>query len=401
MVSLRTSNFALRTSAGLLLLALTGCGSTKAEPIIRIGFAAPLTGDQAPQGQDMLHGAELAVEQAQAGPPIVPGFRIELVTLDDQHSPTQAVAAAKKLIADPYVLVVVGHLNSSCSMPASAVYHQAPLLQISPISSNPQISRQGFDTFYRTCATDDLQGPAAAIFAVRELGAKRIFILDDLTTYGRGLSNEFEQKARALGANILGHEGIVQGDKEFTPLLTKIKSVAPDLVYFAGMFPEAALLLKQRRAIGLGGYFMGGDGVFDGTLLKLTEPEVSEGLYVTSIGSDPHGIPTAQAFVKLYESRHGPIGAYSTYAYEAAHIALWAVQEAARREPYAFDASQPGSNTGDRRQAVLAAMKTLKDFPGLFGPQNFDEKGDSRIHDIGLYTVKRGKFVFLKTATWD
>src|SRR5437867_3946856 len=107
-------------------------------------------------------------------------------------------------------------------MPASDVYHQARMLQISPVSSNPQISRRGFDTFYRTCATDDLQGPAAALFAVRGLGAKRIFIVDDRTTYGLGLSNEFEKKLKELGADVLGHEGINQGEKDFTPLLTKI-----------------------------------------------------------------------------------------------------------------------------------------------------------------------------------
>lgn len=370
-------------SAGLLLCAVAGCGQKA--PVVKIGFVAPLSGDQAPHGHDMLNGARLAVEQANAVGEILPGYRLELVALDDQRSPTQAVSAAKKLVADKDVVAVVGHLNSSCTMPASAIYHQARMLQITPVSSNPQISRQGFDTFYRTCATDDLQGPAAALFAVRELGAKRIFIIDDMTTYGRGLANELEKKLPELSGEILGHEGIVQGDKDFTPLLTKIKSLAPDLVYFAGMFPEAALLIKQRRDVGLGGHFMSGDGAFDPVLIELATPEATEGVYLTTIGSDIHKIPTARPFVEAYEAAYGEVGAYSAYAYEATNIILWAIRQAGRKE----------------RQAILAVMKRLEDYPGIFGLQNFDEKGDSLIRDIGLFSVRNGKFVFLKTASWE
>lgn len=373
----------LRLLFGLLLISGVGCG--KPEPVVKVGFVGPLTGDQAPQGEGMLHGAQLAIEHANARGPVLPGHRLELVALDDQRSPTQAVAAAKKLVADRDVVAVIGHLNSSCTLPASAVYHQARLLQVSPVSSNPQISRQGFDTFYRTCATDDLQGPAAALLAVRELGAQRLFILDDMTTYGRGLANEFEHKARALGAEVLGHEGLTQGEKDFTPLLTKIKSLAPDLVYFAGMFPEGALLIRQRAEVGLGGLFMGGDGLFDPSLIELGGPQAAEGVYLTTIGSDIHRIPTAQAFVQAYEARFGPVGAYSAYTYEATSMAIEAVRRAGRKD----------------RAAVLAAMKALKDYAGLFGTQNFDEKGDSFIRDIGIFTVKDGRFVFLRSAAWD
>jgi len=389
----------------VLLWAAAGCGRGES-PVVKIGFVAPLTGDQAPHGEDMLQGARMAIAHALAEDPVIPGHRLELAPLDDQRNPTQAVAAAKKLVADPDVVAVVGHLNSSCTMPASAIYHQARMLQITPISSNPQISRQGFDTFYRTCVTDDLQGPAAALFAVRKLGAKRIFILDDMTTYGRGLANEFEKKMgairRATGYSkdestadmgviidnrpeILGHEGITQGDKDFTAILTKIKSLNPDLLYFAGMFPEGALLIKQRKDVGLDATFMGGDGLFDPVLIDLATPEAAEGVYLTTIGSDIHRIPTARAFVAEYERTFGPIGAYSAYAYEATSIAIWAIRKAGAKD----------------RQAVLAAMKTLKDYPGLFGPQNFDEKGDSLIRDVGIFTVRTGKFQFVRTASWE
>ncbi len=370
-----------RLVLGLLFAA--GCG--KPEAVIKIGFAAALTGDQAPQGEDLRDGVELAIQQANAQGEILPGYRLALYALDDQHSPTQAVSVAKKFIADPDVMAVVGHLNSSCTMPASAIYHQARVLQISPVSSNPQISRQGFDTFYRTCATDDLQGPAAALFIVNELKAKRIFVLDDMTTYGRGLSNELIKKLEALGAEVLGHEGITQGDKDFVPILTKIKSLTPDLIYFAGMFPEGALLIKQRKQVGLNSLFMGSDGQFDPVLINLATPQAAEGIYLTAIGSDIRQIPSAQAFVTAYEAKYGAIGAYSAYGYEAANIAIWAIQQAGTKD----------------RTAVLAAMKTLKDYPGIFGLQNFDQRGDSLIRDIGIFAVQNGRFTFIKTASWD
>lgn len=363
----------------LIFLTITGCGEN--EPVVKIGFVAPLTGDQAPHGEDMLNAAELAINHAKENGPILPGFELKLVPLDDQRNPTQAVAAAKKLVSDPDVMAVIGHLNSSCTMPASAVYHQAGLLNITPVSSNPQISRQGFDTFYRTCATDDWQGPAAARYAFENLDARSVFIIDDMTTYGRGLADEFKKELQRLQVQVLGHEGISQGEKDFVPLLTKIKSMDPDLVYFAGMFPEGALLIKQRYEVGLGGRFMGGDGLNDPVLIELATPESAEGVTITTIGVDVHELDTAKKFVEAYESAYGPIGAYSAYTYEATKIAVWAIRQAGAKD----------------RQAVLDAMRQLKDYPGLFGPQNFDERGDSLIRDIGILEVRGGEFVPVKS----
>ena len=374
----RTSLISLRRSFAAPVLAallLAGCG--KSEPVVKIGFIGPLTGDQAPEGQDMLHGAQLAVEQAKTLGAILPGYHLELVALDDQRSPTQAVAAAKRLIADHDVVAIVGHLNSSCTMPASAIYHQAKILQLSPVSSNPQISRQGFENFFRICATDDLQGPAAASFLAERLQVKRLFVLDDMTTYGRGLANELIGKANNLNITVIGHEGISQEDKDFVPLLTKIKSLNPDAVYFAGMFPQGALLLKQRAELGLRGHFMGGDGLFDAQLIKLAGPGGAEGAYLTKLGPDIRTIPTARAFVTAFEAKYGAVGAYSSYAYEATNMVLWAIRAAGRSD----------------RTAVLGAMKRLKDYQGIFGMQNFDAKGDSLLREIGLVHVRNGAFV--------
>ncbi len=366
-----------------LAVAVFVCGCSQQAPVIKIGFSGPLTGDQAPLGEDMLHGAQLAIDQANARGDALPGLKLELVAMDDQRSPTQSVTVAKKLVSDADVMAVIGHLNSNCTMPASAVYHQARILNISPASSNPQISRQGFDTFYRTSATDDMQGLGAAHYAFHDLGARRIFILDDMTTYGRGFSNEVEIHLKKLGAEILGHEGINQGEKDFAPLLTKIKALSPDLVFFAGMFPEGALLIRQRSEVGLAAQFMGGDGLFDPALIELAGAQAAEGIYLTTITTDITKIPTAQAFVKAYQERYGDIGAYSAYAYEAANIVIWAIQKAAKKD----------------RAAVLAAMQSFKDFPGIFGNANFDGKGDPIGRQIGIFTVRNGKFEFVKTAS--
>ena len=377
----------MRLRAGLFLACLAalplaaGCGG-KSEPVIKVGFSGPLTGDQAPLGEDMMHGAQLAIDQANARGEVIPGFKLQLAAMDDQRSPTQAVTVAKKLVSDPDIVAVIGHLNSNCTMPASAVYHQARILNISPASSNPQISRQGFDTFYRTSATDDMQGLGAANFAYNDLGARRVFILDDMTTYGRGFSTEVEGHLKRMGAEVIGHEGINQGDKDFVPLLTKIKSQNPDLLFFAGMFPEGALLIKQRSDIGLPAPFMGGDGLFDPALIELAGGAPAEGAHLTTITTDISQIPTAKAFLEAYEARYGPVGAYSAYAYEAANIVIWAIQQAAKKD----------------RAAVLAAMKEFKDFPGIFGPANFDQKGDPIGREIGIFTVENGKFKFVKTA---
>ncbi len=359
---------------------LAGCGPH--EPVVKIGFVTPLTGDQASHGTDMLHGAELAIAQALDEGPVLPGYRLELVPLDDQHNPAQAVAMAKKLVADPAVLAVVGHLNSSCTKPASAIYHKARLLHVNPVSSNPDISRQGFDTLFRICATDDLQGPAGARFAWQTLGARRVFIIDDVTTYGRGLANEFEMAAKGLGFLVLGHEGITQGEKDFTPLLTKVKALGPDLIYFAGIFPEAATLIKQRHDLQISATFLAGDGVYEPTLITLASPEAAEGIYVTALGADIRTVPTAKAFVAAFEQKYGRLGAYSSYAYEATRLAVRAIRTAGRAD----------------RAAVLAAMRATSEYAGILGTHHFDTKGDTTLRTIGIFTVQHGQFHFVEVV---
>lgn len=345
-----------------------------------LGLVAPLTGDQSFIGIGMRQGAELAIEDANIKGPVFGASKIKLQAEDDQHNPTQAVLAANKLIANPDVMAVVGHFNSSCTKAASTIYHEARLTQATPASTNPEISQQGFDTFFRMCATDDVQAPAAAEFVKIDLGVSEIAVIDDQTTYGRGLANEFEKKFKSMGGVVLHRDGITQGDKDFMSLLTKVKSKKPQAIFFGGIYPEMALLLKQSKKVGLKVPWIGGDGIYDATLIQLASPELAEGTYATMLGVDPKSLPAAQDFVTRYEARFGALGSYSAYGYDTAAILIEAIRRAGKKD----------------REAVLSEMRKMKDFPGIVGVVNFDAKGDAIGRSVGVFKVENGKFVFIK-----
>jgi branched-chain amino acid transport system substrate-binding protein len=357
---------------------LAGCSGGESNTI-KIGCASPLTGDQAQMGIDACNGVRLAVEQANAKGIGIPGQKFEVLALDDQHNPAQAVNVAKKLAADPSVLAVMGHFNSSCSKPAGAIYHEARMVQVTAASTNPELSKQGFDTFFRVSATDDVQGPSGAKYAAEKLGAKSIFIIDDKTTYGKGLADEFEKEARKLGVQILGHEGITQGDKDFTPLLTKIKPLNPDVIYFGGIYPEGALLIRQARSLNLTSKMMGGDGIADPLFSKLASAEIAEGTYATMVGGDMRKVDAAQGFIKAYEEKFGPLGLWSAYAYDAGNILIQAIAKAGTKD----------------REAVLKAMREIPDFQGVTGKIVFDEKGDNKNQFIGMFHFHNGQLEYV------
>ncbi len=360
----------------------SGCSQSSNQNVIKIGCAAPLTGDQAQIGIDHCRGVRLAAEQANGKNIGIPGFTFEILSLDDQHNPAQAVNVAKKFVADSDVLAVIGHFNSSCTKPASAVYHEAGMTQITAASTNPELSKQGFKTFFRIAATDDVQGPKGAEFAAHQLAAKRVFVIDDKTTYGKGLADEFERKAVELGIQVLGHEGITQGDKDFTPLLTKAKPLNPDLIYFGGIYPEGALLLRQARSLNIPSTFMGGDGLATPVFIELASPEIAEGAYATMVGGDMKKVPNAAPFIEAYEAQYGEVGQWSAYGYDAANILIQAITKAGTKD----------------RAAVLKAMREIPFFRGVTGEVMFDEKGDNKNQFIGVFKVEKGKLVYIGPA---
>ena len=379
----KISNFSILVIPFFLSLLITSCSQTQSSTtVIKIGCAAPLTGDQAQIGIDTCRGVELAVNEANQSGELIPGYRLELVSLDDQHNPAQAVNVAKKFVSDPDILGVAGHFNSSCTKPSSAIYHEAGLVQITPASTNPELSKQGFNTFFRMAATDDVQGPKAARYAAKQLNVKKLFIIDDRTTYGKGLADEFHKEAANLGMEILGHEGITQGDKDFTPLITKIKPLNPDLIYFGGIYPEGALLVRQARGVGIQTPFMGGDGLATPIYIELATAEISEGTYATMVGGDMHLVPAAEKFIHDYETKYGTLGQWSAYGYDTGNVLIAAIRKAGVKD----------------RAAVLKAMRDIPSFPGITGDVIFDEKGDNKNQFIGIFKVTAGKLSYVGPA---
>ncbi|MCX7918810.1 MAG: branched-chain amino acid ABC transporter substrate-binding protein [bacterium] len=346
--------------------------------VIRIGFAAPLTGDQAEIGIDMKNGVLMAIEEANAAGGVL-GKKLELVPMDDKHDPKEAVAVAQKLITDPTVVAVVGHLNSNCSIPASKKYHEAQLAMITPSSTNPELTLQGYPEIFRMCATDSFQGPFGAEFAIKELGKKRIAILHDKSQYGQGLAEEFRKGVHQLGLKEILFEGITQGDRDFTAILTKIKSKNPDLVYFGGMYPEAGLLAKQMKELGMQTQFMGGDGLYVPGFLDIAG-KAAEGTIITFSVPSWDKVETAKQFINKFTAKYGAIKTYAPFAYDAANIIIDAIKRAGTTD----------------RAAVVKAIRETKDFNGVVGITNFDEHGDTTNKAMYVYIVKEGKFVQIK-----
>jgi len=262
--------------AAALLLALQGCGkdeppaaAKKAEAppppqeiVVKIGSASPLTGPQAHIGNDIRNGVQLAVEDINAKGLEIGGkkVKLELVAEDDEANPTKATTVAQKLV-DAKVVGVVGHFNSGASIPASKIYSDAGVPQISPSSTNPKYTQQGFKTTFRVVANDDQQGPTLAKFALDKLKAKSIAVIDDSTAYGQGLADAFEAAAKAGGAKIVAREHTTDKDTDFKAILTKIKGKKPDLIMFGGIDPQAGPMVKQMSELGIKAKFMGGDGM--------------------------------------------------------------------------------------------------------------------------------------------
>lgn len=346
---------------------------TEQTDMVRIGAAGPLTGENAAFGQDQLNGVKLAVEEWNARGGVL-GRKIVIVEGDDQRDPKQAVAAANKLVNDG-VIGVVGHFNSNCSIPASAVYNKAGIPQISHGSTNPKLTEQGFDNVFRVCGRDDQQGKVAADFVADVLKLKKVAVLHDKTTYGQGLADEFK-KALADKAQVVVNEGITTGEKDYSPVVTKVKAAAPDLIFFGGVYSEGGLLAKQFRAGGVTAPFMGGDGIMSEEFLKISGP-ACEGALAT-FGPDTKDSPAARGFNENYRKKFGEPGVYSVYAYDAANILLQSVQK-----------------SGGDRKKLIEAIRAI-DYNGALGHIQFDAKGDVKVSPYVVWKVEGGKFRQIK-----
>ena len=352
------------------LMSLTACGGGGGD-VIKIGIAGPMTGDQSKMGMDFRNGVSLAVDEWNARGGVL-GKKIEVIVEDDQHDPKQAVAIANKLVNEG-VVGVIGHFNSSCSIPASRIYLSAGIPQITPATTNPVFTEQGYWNVFRVCGRDDQQGRAAADFVINILKKTRIAIIHDKTTYGQGLADEF-RKNLGGGAQVVYYGSIIQGDKDFKSVLTSVLSADPDVLYFGGIYPEGGLLIRQAREIGLDSVFVSGDGCIDPKFIEIAGAS-AEGAYFT-FSPDPASIKSARGFLEIYHKKFGPHGPYSIYAYDAANIMLQAIQDA---------------GTTDGRKVADAIHKGT--FDGALGRVQFDAKGDNKIAHYVIWRVEGGRFV--------
>jgi len=363
-------NLLLLLCFSIALTFLLSC--QKKSDSVKIGVAGPMTGDQSKMGTDFKNGVSLAVEEWNAKGGVL-GKKIELIIGDDQHDPKQAVSVANKIVNDGAV-GIIGHFNSSCSIPASDIYNRGSLPMISPGSTNPQLTEKGYKGVFRVCGRDDQQGKVGAAFVNSQLKLTKVAVIHDKTTYGQGLADEF-RKALGDKVDIVFYGGIIQGDKDFKGVLTTIREKKPELIFFGGIYPEMGLLVRQSRELGIRTPFMSGDGSIDPKFIEIAGAQAAEGTYLT-FSPDPKNIPSARDVISRYNMKFGEIGPYSIYAYDAANIMLSAIKEA---------------NTTEGTK-VIEKLHALE-FAGAVGKIKFDDKGDVTAPPYVVWTTKDGKFV--------
>jgi branched-chain amino acid transport system substrate-binding protein len=367
------------TVSVLITLVFSGCGPGGQQ--IKIGVAGPLTGEQGKAGQDLLHGVQLAVSECNARGGVL-GKRVVIIAGDDRADEKEANVIAQRL-CDQGVAGVVGHYNSHCSIAGSRIYNQRMIPQITPSSTNPKFTRQGFVNVFRTCGRDDQQGRIAADYAFNTMKVKKVAIFSDGTTYGLGLAEEFKKsilsynQPKKVEVTIVAEAQlplITEGKApDYGPLLDPLISYQPDLIYFGGSYPEGAMLIRQIKERRLAAAFMTGDAIANSELIK-RGGVATEGILFT-FGPAVEDMPQAGRFYDSFKARYGELGPYSVYAYDAATVLLKSIELA-------------GTTGGDSLVKVIHSAK----FSGAMGELEFDETGDIRAAPYVLWTVKGGEF---------
>lgn len=331
---------------------------------IKIAVQAPLSGEQAALGEHIKLGAQLAVEEASKAFKAL-GYDLILVPYDDQAKPEVGVANARNIVADPNVLALVGHFNSGVALPASEVYKDAMLAMISPANTATEITDRGYPNVNRVCGRDDVQGPVGARFAAQDLKLKSVYIIHDKTLYGQGVAENFRNEAKKLGLNVLGFEG-TEERANFSPMIITLKARNPGLVYFGGIYHQGGLLLKQLREKGVNAKFMGPDGLDSAEMVKIAG-SAATGSYYTSVAGPPDAYPETAAFAKKFKQRFGKeVESFGMYGYDATLVGIRAMEQ--------WMKANPGKKP--TRANVSGAVRKLKDFKGITGSIEFDDKGD-------------------------
>src|SRR5438067_8497168 len=352
--------------AALALVALPAGShlTVQGKGTIKIATQSPLSGGQAALGEGIKLGAQLAVDKLK-GPLEKMGYKVELVPFDDQAKPDVGVANGKNIIADKDILAVIGHLNSGVAIPSSEVYKEVNVAMISPANTNPVVTDRGYPNVNRVCGRDDVQGVVGAEFAHGTLKVKSVYIIHDKTQYGQSIAEFFKADAEKKGIKVLGFEG-TEEKSNFDPIITPIKAKNPNIIYFGGIYDQAAPFFKQTREKGVKSKFLGPDGMDSSDLTKIAGKAVV-GMDYTSAAGPASVLPKAKAFVDEFKKKFGKNPEpYAAEAYDAATMALKGIEAAAK-----------GGKLPTREDVATAVRKT-KLPNGITGDIEFDSKGDRK-----------------------
>ena len=358
---------------------MASTGASAQDMVVKIGHVGPTSGGIAHLGKDNENGARMAIDELNAKGVMIGGkkAKFELLTEDDAGDPKQGTAAAQKLV-DSKVNGVIGHLNSGTSIPASKIYSDAGIPQISPSATNPKFTRNGYKTTFRVVADDVHLGGTLGRYAVKELKGKSIAVVDDRTAYGQGVAEEFSKAVKASGGAIADTQFTTDKATDFTAILTAIKAKKPDVVFFGGMDAVAGPMLRQMKQLGINAKLMGGDGICSGELPKLAAGAMADGQVVCAEaggveGSQKAGLEKFKADFK--KKFNADVQIYAPYVYDATMVMADAMVKAGSADPAKY----------------LPVLAKTSGYKGVTGTIAFDEKGDIKNGALTLFTYKGDK----------
>ena len=376
------------------VIALTACSKQEAQtsadtsnaaaggPVVKIGQVSPMSGPISHLGKDNEYGAKLAIADLNAEGVQIGGQKVtfELVSEDDQGDPKIGTEVAQRLV-DAGVVGVVGHLNSGTTIPASKIYSDAGIPQISPSATNPDYTRQGYKTTFRVIANDIQQGRALGEYAVSKAKARRIAVIDDRTAYGQGLADQFVEAVKGKGGTIVDREYTTNAATDFNAILTAIKGKHPDMVFYGGMDAQAGPMVKQMKQLGISAHLITGDGAQTPEFIKLAG-DAADGQYASSPGIPRDKMPGFAAFNdKFKKAFNTEVQLYAPYEYDAVRVLVEAMKRA---------------NSTDPKVYLPEVIKT--DYTGVTGPIAFDDKGDIKKGLVTIYKVKNGQWEVVDTV---
>jgi branched-chain amino acid transport system substrate-binding protein len=361
----------------LLVLGLAATlAHARAAEVVKLGFASPLTGPQAHYGKDNLNGARMAIDELNARAPRIGGkpVKFELVVGDDQADPRTGTIVAQQMV-DARVRGMVGHFNSGVTIPASRIYHDAGIPQVS-VSTNVKYTRQGYRTAFRLMADDDQQGTTLGRHAVSRLGLKRLAVIDDRTAYGQGLADAFAAAVKTAGGEVIRREYTSDKDFDFRALLTLLRSASPEAIFFAGYDAQAGPMARQMQELGIKAPLLGGETMNTAKFLELAGP-AAEGHIASTPGAALEQRPQGKAFAERYRRAFKQeIGLYAPYFYDGVTVIAAAMQKAGTTDPAKY----------------LPELQRIR-HPGITADIEFDARGDLKQGLLSIFRVQGGKWV--------